>query len=141
VLICYIVYCLLLFFVCSSTVRSFRHAATLTAAQLVSSWITVSAGLTKSRELAKFQLDAEEKKKAKVRAASLWYFFEVLWPFMFGCCPYPWQCAVARLQQLCAVQVCHVLAKRRVVVMGLTKRCVTCGYKLCPYFGDWLPCL
>jgi hypothetical protein len=49
-------------------VRSFRHAATLTAAQLVSSWIAVSAGLTKSRELAKFQLDAEEKKKAKVRA-------------------------------------------------------------------------
>jgi hypothetical protein len=48
-------------------VRSFRHAATLTAAQLVSSWITVSAGLTKSRELAKFQLDAEEKKKSKVR--------------------------------------------------------------------------
>ncbi|WIA41354.1 hypothetical protein OEZ86_004947 [Tetradesmus obliquus] len=48
-----------------STVRSFRHAATLTASQLVSSWIAVSAGLTKSRELAKFQLDAEEKKKSK----------------------------------------------------------------------------
>jgi hypothetical protein len=28
----------------------------------------VSAGLTKSRELAKFQLDVEEKKKSKVGA-------------------------------------------------------------------------
>jgi hypothetical protein len=44
-------------------VRSFRHAATLTAAQLVSTWITVSEGLAHSRDLAKAQLDAEERKK------------------------------------------------------------------------------
>eukprot|EP00878_Enallax_costatus_P014223 GHUV01014877.1.p1 GENE.GHUV01014877.1~~GHUV01014877.1.p1 ORF type:complete len:467 (+),score=119.45 GHUV01014877.1:76-1476(+) len=50
-----------------SVVRGFRYAATLTAAQLISTWISISAGLTESRELAKFQLDAEEKKKKPSR--------------------------------------------------------------------------
>jgi hypothetical protein len=47
-------------------VRPFRHAATLTAAQLVSSWIAVSKGLAESRNLTQAQLDAEERKKGKV---------------------------------------------------------------------------
>jgi hypothetical protein len=47
-------------------VRPFRHAATLTAAQLVSSWIAASKGLAESRNLAQAQLEAEEKKKGKV---------------------------------------------------------------------------
>lgn len=51
---------------CSSVVRPFRHAATLTAAQLVSSWIAVSKGLAESRNLTQAQLDAEERKKGKV---------------------------------------------------------------------------
>lgn len=50
----------------SSVVRPFRHAATLTAAQLFSSWIVVSKGLSDSRNLTQAQLDAEEKKKGKV---------------------------------------------------------------------------
>jgi hypothetical protein len=49
-------------------VRPFRHAATLTAAQLVSSWIAVSKGLAESRNLTQAQLDAEERKKGKVGA-------------------------------------------------------------------------
>eukprot|EP00879_Flechtneria_rotunda_P009665 GHRR01010112.1.p1 GENE.GHRR01010112.1~~GHRR01010112.1.p1 ORF type:complete len:1314 (+),score=643.17 GHRR01010112.1:935-4876(+) len=48
-----------------SIVRSFRHAATLTAAQLISTWVTISEGLTESRDLAKLQLDAEQKKNKK----------------------------------------------------------------------------
>jgi len=47
-------------------VRPFRHAATLTAAQMVNSWIMVSKGLADSRNLAQSQLDAEERKKGKV---------------------------------------------------------------------------
>jgi len=51
---------------CSSVVRSFRHAATLTAAQLLSSWITISSGLIAARETTQYQLDVEMKKKKKV---------------------------------------------------------------------------
>lgn len=52
-------------------VRPFRHAAALTAAQLISSWIAVSKGLAASRNLTQNQLDAEErKKKGKVRQGS-----------------------------------------------------------------------
>jgi hypothetical protein len=51
-------------------VRNFRHAATLTASQLISTWIGITTALTEARETADFQLRAEEKKKeaGKVRA-------------------------------------------------------------------------
>lgn len=48
----------------SSVVRSFRRAATLCAAALIGAWIGVSQGLAEARELARFQLDGEERKKA-----------------------------------------------------------------------------
>ena len=49
--------------------RNFRYAATLTASQLISTWIGISSALTEARETADFQLRAEEKKKeaGKVR--------------------------------------------------------------------------
>ena len=49
---------------CSSVVRHFRYAATLTACQLVSSWIRTMQTLNDARETAQRQLDAEGKKKS-----------------------------------------------------------------------------
>lgn len=51
---------------CSSVVRHFRYAATMTACQLVSSWIRTMQTLYDARETAQRQLDAEGKKKGKV---------------------------------------------------------------------------
>ena len=52
----------------SSVVREFRATATLTAAQLVTSWIQVSLTLVEARDTAERQLAAEERKKGgKVR--------------------------------------------------------------------------
>ncbi len=48
---------------CSSVVRHFRYAATMTACQLVSSWIRTMQTLNEARETAQRQLDAESKKK------------------------------------------------------------------------------
>lgn len=47
----------------SSVVREFRSVATLTAAQLVTSWIHVSQALGEARNAAERQLAAEERKK------------------------------------------------------------------------------
>jgi hypothetical protein len=55
-------------------VRPFRVAGTVTAAQVVSSFVAVGAGLQEARETAQFQLEQEERKKGKVpadRAAAL----------------------------------------------------------------------
>ncbi|DBB17328.1 TPA: hypothetical protein ACH3X3_014371 [Trebouxia sp. C0006] len=46
-----------------SVVRHFRYAATMTACQLVSSWIRTMQTLNEARETAQRQLDAESKKK------------------------------------------------------------------------------
>lgn len=46
--------------------RDFRSVATLTAAQLVTSWIGVSLALGEARDTAERQLAAEEKKKGRV---------------------------------------------------------------------------
>ncbi len=48
--------------------RPFRYAGTVTAAQIVSSFVAVGAGLAEARETAQYQLEQEEKKKGKVRA-------------------------------------------------------------------------
>lgn len=45
---------------CSSVVRPFRLAATITAAQLVSSWVSVEEALTEARNTADMQRRAEE---------------------------------------------------------------------------------
>ena len=47
----------------SSVVREFRCVATLTAAQLVTSWIHVSLALGEARDTAERQLAAEQRKK------------------------------------------------------------------------------
>ncbi|KAL0028278.1 hypothetical protein WJX79_006817 [Trebouxia sp. C0005] len=47
-----------------SVVRHFRFAATMTACQLVSSWIRTMQTLNEARETAQRQLDAESKKKS-----------------------------------------------------------------------------
>ncbi|DBA75127.1 hypothetical protein WJX77_008338 [Trebouxia sp. C0004] len=47
-----------------SVVRHFRYAATMTACQLVSSWIRTMQTLNEARETAQRQLDAESKKKS-----------------------------------------------------------------------------
>ena len=44
-------------------IREFRATATLTAAQLVTSWIQVSLTLVEARDTAERQLAAEERKK------------------------------------------------------------------------------
>lgn len=49
---------------CSSVVRSFRFAATLTAQQVVTSLIRAMLSLGEARETAQRQMAAEEKKKA-----------------------------------------------------------------------------
>lgn len=49
---------------CSSVVRHFRYAATMTACQLVSSWIRTMQTLNEARDTAQRQLDAESKKKS-----------------------------------------------------------------------------
>ena len=43
--------------------RPFRYAGTLTAAQVVSSFVAVGAGLAEARETAQFQLEQEEKRR------------------------------------------------------------------------------
>lgn len=51
--------------------RPFRYSGTVTASQVVSSFVSVGAGLAEARETAQMQLEAEEKKKGKVRRAGL----------------------------------------------------------------------
>ena len=54
---------------CSSVVRNFRALATLTAGQLVTSWVRAMITLTEARDTAQRQLDAEQRKGIKgVRA-------------------------------------------------------------------------
>ena len=43
--------------------RDFRYVATLTAAQLVTSWVQVQLALGEARDTAERQLAAEERKK------------------------------------------------------------------------------
>lgn len=47
----------------SSVVREFRYVATLTGAQLVTSWVAVQLALGEARDTAERQLAAEERKK------------------------------------------------------------------------------
>ena len=57
---------------CSSVVRNFRALATLTAGQLVSSWVRAMVTLTEARDTAQRQLDAEQRKTGKqVRMAAV----------------------------------------------------------------------
>ena len=49
---------------CSSVVRHFRYAATMTACQLVSSWVRTMQTLNDARDTAQRQLDVESKKKS-----------------------------------------------------------------------------
>jgi cohesin complex subunit SA-1/2 len=50
---------------CSSVVRNFRALATLTAGQLVTSWVRAMITLTEARDTAQRQLDAEQRKATK----------------------------------------------------------------------------
>ena len=52
---------------CSSVVRQFRYASTLTAVQLVTSWLHVMGVLSEARDTAGRQQAAEKKKGNKVR--------------------------------------------------------------------------
>lgn len=47
----------------SSVIREFRYVATLTAAQLATSWVAVQLALGEARDTAERQLAAEERKK------------------------------------------------------------------------------
>ena len=49
----------------SSVVRNFRALATLTAGQLVTSWVRAMVTLTEARDTAQRQLDAEQRKGSK----------------------------------------------------------------------------
>lgn len=71
----------------SSVVRNFRYAATITASQLVTSWIRVIISLTDARETAQNQLAGEEKKKgSKVGVAKLLGCMLMFWTDMTACC-------------------------------------------------------
>ena len=50
---------------CSSVVRNFRALATLTAGQLVTSWVRAMITLTEATDIAQRQLDAEQRKATK----------------------------------------------------------------------------
>jgi len=64
---------------CSSVVRSFRAAASITASQLVTSWIRAVLSLTEARDTAQRQMEVEMRKKSKVCSPPPLTPYPIMW--------------------------------------------------------------